>query len=139
MSESRLDTQTVFSMCMTLHGRLDTLWQRLLYAHAAIIGVMVFFSTAEDPFLVSRVLVFLFYSVNLLISVVAMMESYRGLQAGLADIRERSESEDISHIEHWLLSLDYSAHPRRRVGVFGVVWLLIGYLLFARFIHGGAF
>ncbi len=138
MSEPRLDTQTIFNMCMSLHGRLDTLWQRLLYAHAAIVGVMVFFSTTPETFFISRVLVFLFYTVNLLISVVAMIESYRGLQAGLTDIRAREREGEPSHFENWLTSLDYSAHPRRRIMLFGLVWLLIGYLLFARFIHGGA-
>ena len=99
---------------------------------------MVFFSTSPEPYLVSRLLVFLFYSVNLGISLVAMMECYRGLQAGLADIRARKEDRPLSGFEIWLTGLDYAAHPRRRLLLFGLIWLLIGYLLFARFIPGAA-
>ncbi len=134
-SELVLDTPAIFTMCMSLHSRLDLLWQRLLYAHAAIIGVMVFFSTSPEPYLMSRLLVFLFYSVNLLVSVVAMAECFRGLQAGLADLRAKSPGPNgHSHIETWLITLNYSAHPGRRIAIFATVWLLTGYLLFARFL-----
>lgn len=95
MADRTAQTKAVFDMCMTLHGRLDTLWQRLLYAHAAIVGVLVFFSTQADPFWVSRALVFVFYTINLAISVTAMLESYRGLQAGLADLKAMEDRKSV--------------------------------------------
>ncbi|MEX0283146.1 MAG: hypothetical protein AB3N23_00895 [Paracoccaceae bacterium] len=131
------ETLTIFGTCMSLNSRLDTIWQRLIYAHAAIIGVMVFFSTADDAYLVPRVLVFLVYTVNLMVSLVSMREAYQGLQAGLADIRARDRTEGLTHMETWLISLDYSGHQRRRNVVFVLVWVMIAYLLFARFLPGG--
>ena len=137
MSDNSAQTKAIFDLCMALHGRLDTLWQRLLYAHAAIVGVMVFFSNQSDPYLVPRILVFLFYSVNLAISINAMRESYRGLQAALSDLRKLAPMDPPSAFEQWLLSLDYNAHPRRRLALFGIIWLTIGYLLFS-FLLGDA-
>jgi len=132
MSENALQTKAIFDMCMTLHGRLDTLWQRLLYAHAAIVGVMVFFSTQAEPYLVPRLLVFVFYSINLGISVNAMLETYRGLQAGLADLRAAGMASTKSNFESWLLNLDYAAHSRRRIVLFLIIWGTLGYLLFGQ-------
>lgn len=138
MGNRTADTKAIFDMCMTLHGRLDTLWQRLLYTHAAIVGVMVFFFSQADPHLVPRALVFVFYTVNLMISVNAMLESYRGLQAGLNDLKAMEATGSSSHFEQWLTTLDYAAHPVRRIVLFGVIWLTLGYLLFASFLLPGA-
>lgn len=134
----RMDSAKIFSLCMALHTRLDTLWQRLIYSHAAIVGVMVFFSAAADHYLVPRVLVFLIYSINLGVSMSALNESYKGMQAALADIRASEKHERLEHFEAWLRGLDYEAHPVRRVMLFAVAWVLVGYLLFVRFMPAWA-
>lgn len=136
MDEDELNSQSLFSMCMSLHARIDVLWQRLIFSHAAIIGVMIFFGSTEDPYLVPRILVFLVYTINLVITLVATFESYRGLQAGLEDLRAQTRGRTPARIETWLMGLDYRAHPRRRVVMFAVIWGLIAYLFFSRFFLG---
>lgn len=123
----------IFHVCMVLHGRIDALWERLIYTHAAMVGVMVFFATQADPFLITRVVVYVFYSMNVIFTFVAMRESYNGLQAGLADLQDLPRDDGLSHMDKWLLSLDYSAHPRRRLMLVSFVWLILGYLLFYQF------
>lgn len=125
----RLDFADTFAICMQLQGRLDTLWQRVLYTHAAIVGVMVYFANAQYPHPVPRLLVLLFYTINLLITVAAMRESYAGLVAAVDDLKSTRRAAAQGAFERWLISLDYSAHPRRRLAVLGVVWALVAYLL----------
>ncbi|MEM8730652.1 MAG: hypothetical protein AAGF79_12105 [Pseudomonadota bacterium] len=126
----------MFHVCMVLQGRIDSIWERLVYTHAAIATVMAFLSenfTPEEDYLVTRLVVFAFYTVNLAIAMAAMWESYRGLQAGLADLRVAHGEEEFSHMDRWMLKLDYRTHPWRRLVLLASVWLVVGYLLFVPF------
>ena len=67
----------LISLMMQLNGRIDTLWQRVIYAHAAIVGVMVFFATSEEAFVVPRLLVLFFYTMNTLITFAAFNKAVR--------------------------------------------------------------
>lgn len=129
----------IFHVCMVLHGRIDSLWERLIYTHAAMVGVMVFFASQADPYTVTRVVVFVFYTVNIAFTVAAMNESYRGLQAGLEDLKALPRKDGLGHMEAWLVSLDYAAHPRRRLALVAFVWAVLGYLLFHPYVLGGGF
>ena len=131
--QTTAETRELFHVCMVLQGRIDSIWERLVYTHAAIATVMAFLSENFNPdasYYVTRSVVFAFYTVNLLIALAAMWESYRGLQAGLADLRVAHVGEGLSHMDRWMLKLDYRSHPWRRVAMLGVVWLVLGYLLF---------
>ena len=127
------ETRELFHACMVLQGRADAIWERLIYAHAAVATVMAFLvenGSVEQPYIVTRTLVFSFYTVNLIFQMVAMWESYLGLQAGLSDLRDAHEDDDLSHLDLWMLRLNYRRHPWRRIVLLGLVWLMVGYLMF---------
>ena len=127
------ETRELFHVCMVLQGRIDSIWERLVYTHAAVATVMAFLSenfTPSESYLVTRFVVFSFYTVNLAIAMAAMWESYRGLQAGLADLKSAHAGEELSNMDRWMLKLDYRTHPWRRVVLLISVWLVVGYLLF---------
>lgn len=119
----------LMSLSLTLHSRIDTLWHRILYAHAAIVGVMVFFATADSPFVLPRVLVFFFYTLNIVITSTAVLESYSGLKAVLADLKTYGASAQGKNVHDWVLARTYHLHGARRVFALGIVWAVLGYLL----------
>ena len=87
-----VQTRELFHVYMVLQGRIDPIWERLVYTHAAIATVMAFLSenfTPSESYLVTRFVVFSSYTVNLAIAMAAMWESCRGLQAGLSDLKAR--------------------------------------------------
>ena len=127
--ESHLSYNELIGLALSFNARVDTLWQRTLYAHAAIVGVMVFFATADDPFLVPRLLVLFFYTLNLGITVAAFFESYSGLRAVTEDLKQFPEAKSTSNTQAWVFSQSYHMHAHRRLWLLGVVWLVLVYLL----------
>jgi len=121
--------QELITLCLQLNNRLDTLWLRVLYSHAAIVGVMVFFANSANPFVIPRLLVFGFYSVNTGITIVAFREVYRGLRAAIADLSGLSKTVPKTHVQIWVLSRDYDRHSIFRVLVLAVTWVILGYIL----------
>lgn len=119
----------LMNLSLSFNARVDTLWQRVLYTHAAIVGVMVFFATADYPFVLPRILVFFFYTLNIGITIAAFNESYSGLRAALEDLKKFPACEANQHIKTWVLGRNYHRHTQRRVLALGVVWLVLGYLL----------
>lgn len=119
----------LLGLTLQLNGRLDMLWQRVLYSHAAIVGVMVFFSSVPDPMVVPRVLVFFFYTTNTLITFYAFRDTYGGVVAAVADLKALGSEAAPSHVSGWVLSQNYRRHARRRAVILGMVWLVLAYLL----------
>ena len=109
--------------------RVDTLWQRVLYSHAAIVGVMVFFATSSEPYLVTRGLVLFFYTLNTGITLAGFHETYSGLKAVSDDLKSFPRQAAISSLQTWVETQSYHRHALRRVFLLAVVWLVIGYLL----------
>lgn len=127
--DALLSYNELINLSLAFNARVDGLWQRMLYTHAAIVGVMVFFATTDDPFSAARLLVFFFYTLNIAITVAAFRESYSGLDAALRDLKAFRNSERNAHIQTWVLEQSYHRHARRRVLALGAVWMVIGYLL----------
>ena len=127
--EPPLSFQELINLSLQLNTRLDALWLRVLYSHAAIVGVMVFFANSANPFLIPRFLVFGFYSVNTVITIVAFREVYRGLRAAVSDLREMSEHNQKTHVQNWVFSRDYDNHSTFRVFVLVITWAILGYIL----------
>lgn len=124
-----LSFSELMNLALAFHARIDTLWQRVLYSHAAIVGVMVFFATAQDLLALPRVLVFLFYTFNIWITLVAFAECYSGLRAVLDDLKVFPQSDASTNIQSWVIQRTYHRHALRRILLLGAVWLVLGYLL----------
>ncbi len=90
---TRMKFSELITLSLQLNGRLDLLWQRVLYSHAAIIGVMVFFGSSELLYAVPRILVFSFYTANTIITIYAFSETLLGLRAVIEDLRAMQDGE----------------------------------------------
>ncbi|MFK7837858.1 MAG: hypothetical protein AB8B60_16735 [Sulfitobacter sp.] len=126
---SQMSFHELISLSLQFNGRLDTLWQRVLYSHAAIVGVMVFFGTSDSPFVIARILVFAFYSANVIITLFAFSETLNGLKATIADLQEMQAGVAKTNIQKWVLKRNYERHAFVRLAILGTTWLLLAYLL----------
>jgi hypothetical protein len=117
----------LIGMTMLLHGRIDTLWQRVIYSHAAMVGVMVFFASAHDPFVVARFLVMLFYTLNSIVTFVAFRDTFNGLKAALEDLKASGQTH--GHVFAWISGQNFRSHAIRRAGILLILWVIIAYLL----------
>ncbi len=127
-SAPQMKTSELLSLSMQLNGRIDTLWQRVIYAHGLMVGVLIFLAQADHPFAIPRLLVVFFYTMNSLVTFIAFQEAYRGLRAVLLDLRARS-SDGGGHVVDWAARQDYSTHALRRAVILGALWMVITYLL----------
>ena len=122
-----------FSELMTLmlkfNDRLDTLWQRVLYTHAALVGVMVFFARSPEAFVVPKLLVFFFYTVNAVITYSSVRETYRGYRSAVLDLSVLKDVDATSNVQGWIRAHRIGSQPRRYGIVFILIWAVIGYLL----------
>ena len=127
--DAPLSFNELINLTLQLNARLDALWQRVLYAHAAIVGVMVFFGTQSNLFMVPRTLVFGFYTVNTVITISAFRDTFTGLMAAISDLRRFGATGNQSSVQHWIFTRDYRRNGRRRTLVLLAVWAVLGYLL----------
>ncbi len=118
-------------MMLTLkfNDRLDSLWQRVIYTHAALVGVMVFFSRSPELFLIQRWLVFFLYSVSSIVTFSSIRQTYIGYRSALEDLAALQETGTTSSVQNWVKSQSVAHQPRRFGIVFVLVWAAIGYLL----------
>ncbi|MEM6941458.1 MAG: hypothetical protein AAF943_15835 [Pseudomonadota bacterium] len=137
MAENSVDAETkdgppqsfneLIGMILVLNARIDALWQRVIYAHAAMVGVMVFFAAASDPFVIARGLVLLFYTMNSFVTYIAFRDSYGALNAAVADLKATGASK--GKVFSWAQALHFSQHTARRAFMLAALWLIIAYLL----------
>ena len=109
-------------------GRVEMAWFRIMYLHAAIVGVLVFFGEAEDFLALQRVLVFAFFTVNLLIFQYALSEGYQALEKAQKDLSRFPEND--GHVDHWFRTRNTRYKTPIRNAVVLVTWALVGFLLF---------
>lgn len=124
-----LEFSDLLDLSVKLNSRIDTLWQRVIYAHAAMVGVLVFFASAEHPFTIPRLLVVFFYSMNSAVTWVAFREAYSGLKAVAADLAVVADQK--SAVYAWARSQRYDMHALRRLVMLAVMWVIISYLILA--------
>lgn len=127
--DAPLSFQELVTLSLQLNSRLDMLWHRVLYSHAAIVGVMVFFASRAELFAVQRHLVFGFYTINTIITVIAFREVYVGLLAAIEDLKALSGSAQMTNVQRWIFSRNYTRHSIFRATVMGLAWLILGYIL----------
>ncbi len=123
-------------LMLKFNDRLDTLWQRVLYSHAALVGVMAFFSRSPEAFLLPRVLVFFVYSANVVITYASILETYRGYKSAVQDLTNLKNVDATSNVQAWVRSHKIRAQPRRFGLVFLFIWIGVGYLLLNPFVWG---
>ena len=109
-------------------GRVEMAWFRIMYLHAAIVGVLVFFGEAEDFLALQRVLVFAFFTVNLLIFQYALTEGYQALENARKDLARFPEND--GHVDRWFRTRNNRYKTPVRNAVVLITWLLVGFLLF---------
>lgn len=126
---TRMTFAELIALNLQLNGRLDQLWQRVLYSHAAIVGVMVFFAASSQLYAVPRILVFGFYSANMIITLFAFHETLTGMRAVIQDLRAMRESKAETKVQEWVFSRNYDRHSFVRIAILGTTWALLGYLL----------
>lgn len=126
---SRMSFHELISLNLQFNGRLDALWQRVLYSHAAIVGVMVFFGTSDLLYAVPRILVFAFYTANLIMTLYAFNETLAGMKAAISDLKTLQGGVAQTKIQEWVFSRNYDRHSAVRMAILGTTWLLLGYLL----------
>lgn len=119
----------LIALNLQLNSRLDQLWQRVLYSHAAIVGVMVFFGSTQETYPIARLLVFGFYSANVIITLFSFHETLSGMRAVINDLRNLRKGEPETDVQRWLFNLNYDRHSAVRIIILGVTWALLGYLL----------
>lgn len=127
---SNLTFPELSGISLQLVGRLEVIWQRVVYIHAAMIGVMVFFSQAETGYTLARGIVYAFYSVNLLIAYFNLREIYTGLEAARSDMEKFPECSENGSLFGWMKSRNYAYKSGLRALILGIAWVLVGALLF---------
>ena len=116
-------------------SRVETVWFRIMYLHAAIVGALVFFHDASAYFLLPRAIVFAFYTANLLIFHVALMEGYAGLRMVHEDLARFPDSG--GSFDGWMRTRSYAYKTPFRVAIMLTTWGVVAFLLFSRLTWGG--
>lgn len=121
-----------FSELVTFYAvhvaRVDMTWFRIMYLHAAVVGVLIFFAEAEIFYWLQRGLVFAFYTVNLLIFHLCLQESYKAMQAARDDLAQFDKTD--GSVDTWFRSMMLGHKTASRVSVLAITWALVGWLLF---------
>ncbi|MEP5728183.1 MAG: hypothetical protein ABJL67_02295 [Sulfitobacter sp.] len=115
-------------------GRVEMTWHRVMYLHAAIVGVLMFFGEAQSGYLFQRALVFGFYTVNLVIFYASLHEGYQGVIEVQADLRRFPA--DQGSVDAWFRKRRYAHKPLVRIAVLFCTWAFIGALLFQSWLFG---
>ena len=115
-------------------GRVEMTWHRIMYLHAAIVGVLVFFGEADQSYLIQRYLVYGFYTVNLLIFYFSLREGYQALNEVHNDLRRFPAGD--GNVEIWFRNRRYGHKSPIRIAILLVTWVLIGGLLFQGWLFG---
>lgn len=124
------------SLLMALRTKADNDWYRVIYLHAALIGVMVFFAGQKSDFVIARLVVFAFYTFNVAVSFMALRESRDGLRNATADLRSFPPHQGGASLQRWLGSRDYAGALRLQLMVLGAAWLLVAWLLLSAMVLG---
>lgn len=131
---SNLTYAELVSFFQTQMGRVEMTWFRVMYLHAAIVGVLAFFAEAREYYMFQRGLVFAFYTVNLLIFHVSLQEGYQALKSAHRDLMRFPQGE--GDVERWFRGLRYGYKTPVRIMVMVSTWVLIGGLLFLLPLYG---
>ena len=135
---SHLKPNELVTLAMQLRARADGEWQRAVNLHAALIGVMIFFAGQDDPFVTARLIVFAFYTYNIIILLRALTEAFSGLRAVTEDLMLLPAPALGGNSLRWLTAKHYHRNVRVQVALLAVVWTVTGYLMLGSILFGQA-
>jgi hypothetical protein len=125
-----VSTGELIGLLVHLRNRVESEWQRVLYVHAALIGVMIFFAGQSIQFVPARIVIAVFYTASLVVSWRAMAEAFDGLRIVTADLGKHPGAAAGSDAHRWLATRDYRHALNLRAVLMIGVWFVVIYLLF---------
>ncbi len=117
------------NLCLQLRGKSEAEWQRVINLHAALIGAMIFFAGQDDPYVTGRILVFAFYTFNVISSCLSLRETFDGLRRVNEDLALFGNPALGGSSFDWIVTRRYSLYVWGRSGLLAGVWLVVGYLM----------
>lgn len=135
---SHMKPSELVSLAMQLRGRADGEWQRAVNLHAALIAVMIFFAGQSDPFVTARLIVFAFYTYNVIVLLRGLIEAYAGLRAVTDDLLLLRAPDLGGHSLRWLTARRYHGDARFQGALLALVWMVTGYLMLSSILLGRA-
>lgn len=133
---SHLRANELVGLAMQLRSRADAEWQRAVNVHAALIAVMIFFAGQPDPFVTARVIVYVFYTYNVLVLLRSLTEAYAGLREVTTDLLLLPTPARGGNSLRWLTARRFRREGVVQCTLLGVVWLVIGYLMLGSLMLG---
>ncbi len=119
----------ILSLSLDMRGRIEAEWQRLVAAHAALIAAMVFFASRAEPFITARIVVFVFYSATVMISILNLRQAYSGLRIVTGELNRFDRTGVGAPVIDWMLRHDFRADRWLRTTMPILVWMLVFYLM----------
>lgn len=132
----RISTLCCSAVFTGTRGRADGEWQRAVNLHGALIAVMIFFAGQPDPFVTARLIVFLFYTYNVVMLLRGLTEAYAGLRDVTSDLLLLPTPERGGHSLRWLTARLYQQEARIQCTLLTIVWMVIGYLMLSSLMLG---
>ncbi len=126
---SHLTFHEMLGFGMQLRNKVEIEWQRVVNVHAALIGVMIFFAGQTEPYTAARIVVFVFYSFNVLVSFSNLRESYNGLRHVSRDMMLFSPPSAGGDSIGWIRARTYRHDHWMRSGLLAIVWAVVFYLM----------
>jgi hypothetical protein len=133
---SHLKANELVALAMQLRGRTDSEWQRAVNLHGALIAVMIFFANQAEPFLAARVMVYVFYTYNVVMLLRGLTEAYAGLREVTSDLLLLPAPERGGQSLRWLTARRFRREAPIQCSLLVAVWALIGYLLIGSLLLG---
>ncbi|MDP3958980.1 MAG: hypothetical protein Q8Q26_02685 [Pseudorhodobacter sp.] len=133
---SHMSVTELINFCLQLRSKSDSEWERVINVHAALIGVMIFFAGQEYPYVTARLVVFAFYSFNVVSSYLSLKETFDGLRRISEDLRLFGQPALGGASFAWITSRRYTHHVWFRSGLLACVWLIVGYLMITPLVFG---
>jgi hypothetical protein len=133
---SHLKFGEAIGVLMQLRAKVEAEWHRIVYIHAALIGVMIFFAGQQNPHVAGRLVVFAFYTLNVLAFYRSLRDAYDGLRLVTADIAQFPPPANGGNITAWLASRSYRHDAAYRAALLAGVWGVVFYLMILPLIVG---
>lgn len=136
MRVSHLKANELVQLAIQLRNRCDSEWQRAVNLHGALIAVMIFFANHAEPFLVARIVVYVFYTYTMVMLLRSLVEVYAGLREVTSDLLLLPLPERGGYSLRWLTGRRYRREAPVQCALLAVVWVVIGYLLIGGLLLG---
>ncbi|MEN0040442.1 MAG: hypothetical protein AAF764_03800 [Pseudomonadota bacterium] len=119
----------LFAHAFAFGGKIDGLWQRVIYVHIGMVAAVVYLATTEESYLIARVAVLCFYTFNMIITFYNLRDAYQGLQRTIDDLREFDDDPSNGQLAAWVRNRKYDRNTSIRAAALGLFWLLVSALI----------